>query len=54
MRITDVKMKCPKCSFICKVDICEPDIDGDGNLGCPRCFVVLNKRVVMKERRLLK
>lgn len=46
---SSVKVKCPNCLLIIKVGDCEPDIDGDGNLGCPRCLVISNKKVVMKE-----
>ena len=51
MKITDVLMECqnPKCRLVCKVIDCEPDIDGDGGLGCPRCWLVLRKKTVMKE-----
>lgn len=38
-RITDVKCKCPECRWEGTVGECEPDIDGDGSLGCPACFM---------------
>jgi len=47
--ITDVKMYCPVCLMITKVGDCEPDIDGDGSLGCPWCLQTMNKKVVMKQ-----
>lgn len=34
------RMKCPKCSWTGTVHECEPDVDGDGSLGCPRCKTV--------------
>jgi hypothetical protein len=37
MRIGDVLCKC-ECGWAGKVDDCEPDVDGDGNLGCPTCL----------------
>ncbi len=44
--ITDVKLKCPECNLIVSVGDAEPDIDGDGSLGCPTC---LPKKIVLKE-----
>ena len=37
MKITDVRMFCPVCQWQGQIINCEPDIDGDGSLGCPRC-----------------
>jgi hypothetical protein len=34
-RIGDVPMKCQLCGAITRLDDCEPDVDGDGSLGCP-------------------
>ncbi len=45
--ILDVKLKCPACCLITTVGEAEPDIDGDGSLGCPRCLAVENKKIVM-------
>ena len=39
--ILDEKLKCPKCGQIITVGDADPDIDGDGSLGCPDCLVVL-------------
>ncbi len=47
--ILDVRMKCPECMLITTVDLCEPDIDGEGSLGCPRCLAMEKKKVVMTE-----
>ena len=47
--ILDVKLKCPECTLITTVDLAEPDIDGEGSLGCPRCLQVEKKKVVMEE-----
>ena len=38
MKITEVPVYCPKCNWQGTVIDCEPDIDGDGGLGCPRCY----------------
>lgn len=35
--IHDATMTCDKCGWSGKVYDCEPDIDGDGGLGCPKC-----------------
>jgi len=34
--ILDVLMICPKCDAISTVGACEPDVDGEGSLGCPQ------------------
>lgn len=34
-------MRCPKCSWRGPVGACEPDVDGDGSLGCPQCETVV-------------
>lgn len=39
--IFDVPCLCPKCSWSGTVYDCEPDVDGDGNLGCPECKTVI-------------
>ena len=46
--ILDVKMKCPECSLVTTVGLCEPDIDGEGSLGCPRCLYIMKRKVVME------
>lgn len=33
--ILDVPMKCELCGTITRAGECEPDVDGDGSLGCP-------------------
>lgn len=35
--ILEVPMECSKCDWRGIVDDCEPDVDGDGSLGCPKC-----------------
>ena len=40
-KIGEVKCKCPSCNWKGTVDDCEPDIDGDGSLGCPKCSTVI-------------
>lgn len=42
-RITNVLMRCPKCGLIESVGECEPDVDGDGNLGCPKCNEIVEQ-----------
>jgi len=39
-RITDGAARCP-CGWWGTIGDCEPDVDGDGNLGCPECFKVV-------------
>jgi hypothetical protein len=34
-RIEDVPMKCQLCGTVTRLGDCEPDVDGDGSLGCP-------------------
>lgn len=41
MKITDAPCQCI-CGWSGKVEECEPDIDGDGNLGCPNCLLVVS------------
>ena len=33
--ILDVPMKCELCGTVTRLGDCEPDVDGDGSLGCP-------------------
>jgi hypothetical protein len=33
--ILDVRMQCRMCGAISRAGDCEPDVDGDGSLGCP-------------------
>lgn len=35
IRIEDVPMRCILCSTVNRLGDCEPDVDGDGSLGCP-------------------
>ncbi len=39
--ILDVKLKCPKCGLEATVGDAEPDVDGEGSLGCPKCLSVM-------------
>lgn len=39
-RITDMPCACT-CGWHGKVDECEPDVDGDGGLGCPECWSLI-------------
>ena len=36
---------CPKCKWIGQVKQCEPDVDGDGSIGCPKCFTVVKTEI---------
>lgn len=49
--ILDVRMQCPECMGIANVGDCEPDIDGEGSLGCPnpKCMTVDKKPIVMQQ-----
>lgn len=40
-RIVDVECTCSGCGWIGTVGNCEPDVDGDGSLGCPECLTVV-------------
>lgn len=42
--ILDVIMQCPKCRLSSRVGDCEPDVDGDGSLGCPACGGVVAEK----------
>ncbi len=33
--ILDVRMICDICGAPCRAGDCEPDVDGEGSLGCP-------------------
>lgn len=44
-KITDVLCQCPGCGWAGTVGDCEPDVDGDGSLGCPRCNQVVTIRL---------
>lgn len=39
--ITDQPCKCSNCGWTGIVWDCEGDVDGDGNLGCPECLMVV-------------
>ena len=41
MKITEVQVRCSKCGWQGTVGNCEPDIDGDGSLGCPKCLALV-------------
>ena len=43
MKIGEVTMKCPACGWIGLLMDCEPDIGGEGGLGCPRCGKVVKQ-----------
>lgn len=37
-RITEAPCHCGVCGWKGTVGECEPDVDGDGGIGCPVCF----------------
>lgn len=39
--ITEMGMVCPKCDWTGTVYSAEPDVDGDGSLGCPKCLTIV-------------
>ncbi len=39
--ILDVSCVCLVCGWQGSVGGTEPDVDGDGNLGCPKCFKIV-------------
>lgn len=39
--ILDQVVSCITCSWIGTVGECEPDINGEGDLGCPKCGTVV-------------
>jgi len=43
-KIGDVKGSC-NCGWVGTVDEAVPDVDGDGSLGCPECFSVMQFEV---------
>jgi hypothetical protein len=38
--VLNVPMRCPKCGWTWTLKDCEPDVDGDGGMGCPKCRAV--------------
>ena len=42
--ILAVPMICPKCDWKGVVAQAEPDVDGEGSLGCPECQTVLKMK----------
>lgn len=44
-KIGDVKCKCLSCGWEGCVNDCEPDVDGDGSLECPKCRTVVEIEV---------
>lgn len=44
--ILDAELICEMCKTVSRVSDCEPDVDGDGSLGCPLpdCGGVMRER----------
>lgn len=40
--ILEQVVSCITCSWIGTVDDCEPELNGEGDLGCPRCAPEMN------------
>lgn len=51
-RIEDVAAKCEGCELIHRFGDCEPDVDGDGSMGCPTpdCgrIIVFNDKTIIR------
>lgn len=41
LSITEQLCRCLECDWNGTVWDCEPDVDGDGSLGCPECLAVV-------------
>lgn len=50
MRITDTPASC-SCGWQGTVEECIPDVDGRGNLGCPKCERVITVVVARRQRK---
>lgn len=51
MKITEVPCKC-ECGWTGTVWDCEPDIDGNGSLGCPKCGKVVDAKEPSSSRKI--
>ena len=46
--ILDAKLECPECGLKTTVGRAIPDIDGEGSLGCPRCWEKRGAEIVLE------
>jgi hypothetical protein len=49
-RITEVPCECPACGWSGLTGNTEPDVDGDGSLGCPRCHTIVTIHYLPHEK----
>lgn len=51
-RIEDVAAKCEGCGLVHRFGDCEPDVDGDGSMGCPTpdcgTVIVFNEETIIR------
>ena len=56
--ILDAAVKCPACDWNGTIRDAEPDVDGDGSPGCPKCLSILigahSDQACTKEKHKLK
>ena len=50
--IGEVATFCHKCGWVGTVETCEPDVDGDGSLGCPECNSVVESLLTDEEKKM--
>ena len=48
--IMDAVLVCPRCHVETTVGNAEPDIDGEGSLGCPYCLTQQRKVVLIESK----
>lgn len=48
MKIGEVKTLCRQCDWYGTVYDCEPDVDGEGSLGCPECGAIVDESLKTK------
>lgn len=46
--ILDAELECPRCGLKTTVSHAIPDIDGEGSLGCPRCWDLREAEIVLE------
>jgi len=49
--IGSVRCICKKCGWWGTVSETEPDVDGDGGLGCPQCLAVIEAGIPQNDKR---
>lgn len=43
MKIDEVAVACSNCGWCGQIKDTEPDIDGEGNMGCPICLSIVKE-----------